>query len=367
MTKLHEINQLGQSIWNDSIRRSMLDNGEMQQLIDNGVTGVTSNPTIFEKAIIGSDDYNDELREMPDGSDAGGIYETLALSDIRRTADLLRPVYDRTDGVDGFISLEVSPALAHDTEGTIAEAQRLFDALDRPNVMIKIPATPEGIPAIAHSIGKGININVTLIFSLAQYEAVTEAYITGLERLDQAGGDVSRIASVASFFVSRVDTLVDKHLEERGNTALQGTIAVANAKMAYARFQQIFGTTRWQALANKGAHVQRPLWASTGTKNPNYPDTLYVDTLIGPHTVNTMPPATLQAVLDHATVASTLETGIDQAREQLAQLQDLGINMTDMTQKLQDDGVAAFAESFETLLSCIGEKRNQLRGEGLAV
>jgi transaldolase len=366
MTTLHGIQQLGQSIWYDNMRRSMLDNGELVHLIEQGVTGITSNPTIFEKAIVGSTDYDDELRELVQDTSAGDIYEILALADIRRAADLLRPVYDRTGGTDGYVSLEVSPTLARDTEGTVAEAQRLFTALDRPNVMIKIPGTPEGIPAIARSIGAGLNINVTLLFSLGQYEAVIDAYMDGLERLAASGGDVGSIASVASFFVSRVDTLVDKELEQHGNSDLQGTIAVANAKLAYARFKELFSGERWQKLAQQGARVQRPLWASTGTKNPAYSDTLYVDTLIGEHTVNTMPPATLNATLDHGTPALTLESGIEEARSQVARLRDLNIDLDAITQQLQDDGVAAFAKSFESLISGIAEKRERLLAEHAA-
>jgi transaldolase len=364
MTKIHELNTLGQSVWYDNMRRSLLDNGELQQLIDAGVTGVTSNPTIFEKAIVDSDDYDNDLRRLvAEDTPVGEIYETLAMDDIRRTADMLRPIYERTDGVDGYVSLEVSPTLAHDTEGTIAEAKRLFAALDRPNVMIKIPATPEGIPAIAQSIGAGININVTLIFSLAQYEAVVGAYMDGLEMLAQAGGDVSKIASVASFFVSRVDSMVDKELEQRGVSDLQGTIAVANAKMAYERFRELFSGARWQALAEHGARVQRPLWASTGTKNPNYSDTLYVDSLIGPDTVNTAPPATISTFLDHGTPAATLESGVNEAREQVERLRDLEISLEAITQQLQEKGVESFAQSFASLMEGIAAKRERLLSE----
>lgn len=361
MTKLHELNRLGQSIWYDNIRRALLDNGEMQALIEAGVTGVTSNPTIFEKAIVGSSDYDTELRQLiAAGMPVGAIYEKLAIADIQRTADLLRPVYERTGGADGYVSLEVSPTLAHDTEGTIAEARRLFAALERPNVMIKIPATPAGIPAITSAIASGINVNVTLIFSLAQYEAVANAYIAGLEQRAAAGGDVAKIASVASFFVSRVDTKVDKALEQRGNTDLLGTIAIANAKLAYARFKEIFSGARWETLAARGARVQRPLWASTGTKNPRYPDTLYVDGLSGPDTVNTVPPATLQALLDHATVAATLESGVDEARARIARLAELGIDFDTITAELLDEGVASFAKSFEDLMEGIAAKCGSL-------
>lgn len=367
MTKLHELNKLGQSIWYDNIRRALLDNGEMQALIDAGVTGVTSNPTIFEKAIVGSADYDAELRQLV-GTDMsiGAIYEKLAIADIQRTADLLRPVYNRTDGVDGYVSLEVSPTLARDTEGTIAEAKRLYAAVDRPNVMIKIPATPEGIPAITQALAAGINVNVTLIFALAHYEAVAEAYVAGLEAYAATGGDISRVASVASFFVSRVDSNVDQALAQHGNTDLLGTIAIANAKLAYARFQTIFSGARWEALAAKGARVQRPLWASTGTKNPQYPDTLYVDALIGPDTVNTVPPATLNALRDHGTVTQTLASGIDNAHTQITQLAHLGIDLAAITAQLQTEGVDSFATSFETLMNGIAAKRERLLAEQTA-
>jgi transaldolase/glucose-6-phosphate isomerase len=360
MTRLHELAQLGQSIWYDNVRRGLLDSGEMAALIEAGVSGVTSNPTIFEKAVVSSSDYDAALHDLVgQGKSVEEIYEALALDDIRRTADLLLPNYERTDGADGYVSLEVSPALAPDTDGTIAEARRLFTALDRPNVMIKVPATLAGISAIEALIGEGINVNVTLIFSLAQYRAAAEAYIAGLERL-AASGDVSRVASVASFFVSRIDTAVDRALEEVGEADLQGKIAIANTKIAYVRFKEIFGGERWERLAGQGARVQRPLWASTSTKNPRYPDTLYVDNLIGPETVNTLPPETLQAFLDHGQVALTLEADLEAARDDLARLADLGVDLDAITRKLLDDGVAAFAKSFEALLGSIAEKRERL-------
>ncbi|MEJ2748486.1 MAG: transaldolase [Anaerolineae bacterium] len=355
MTKLHELAALGQSIWYDNIRRALIESGELQQLLDDGVLGITSNPSIFEKAIAGSADYDTAVQALAAaGKDAVAIYETVALEDIAQAADMLRPVYDATDGVDGYVSLEVSPALAHDTAGTIANARRLFAALDRPNIMIKVPATPAGIPAIRQLISEGINVNVTLIFSLESYAAVMEAYMAGLEAYE---GDLSRVASVASFFVSRVDTAVDKLLAEKGNTALQGKIAVANAKVAYKRFQAKFAGPRWRALAEKGARVQRPLWASTSTKNPAYPDTLYVTELIGPHTVNTVPPATLTAFKEHGRAAETLTVGLEEAEAQLAQLAEIGIDLAAVTQQLQDEGVAAFAKSFESLLASVEQKR----------
>lgn len=365
MTKLHELAALGQSMWYDSISRALLEQGELQALIDAGVRGVTSNPAIFEKAIVGSGDYDAAMRAWIERDvSVEALYEALALEDIRRGADLLRPIYERTQGADGYISLEVSPTLAHDTEGTVADARRLFAALARPNVMIKVPATPEGIPAIAALIGEGINVNATLMFSLAHYEAVAEAYLAGLEALAEAGGALSGVASVASFFVSRVDTAVDRELERLGETALQGKIAIANAKAAYARFKGVFSGARWDRLAAQGARVQRPLWASTGTKNPAYSDTLYVDALIGPDTVNTAPPATVEAFLAHGTVAPTLEAEMEAAFAHLAQLEALGIDLDAITETLQVEGVQAFADAFEGLLAGIAEKRARLAGRG---
>lgn len=369
MTKLHELAQMGQAIWFDFIRRAFIDTGELQALVDQGVRGVTSNPTIFEKAIAGSTDYDWAMGNLvhtgksTTGKSTEEIYETLAFEDITKAAQVLRPLYDATAGADGYVSIEVSPTLAHNTAGTVADAKRIFATLAQPNVMIKIPATPAGIPAIAAVIAAGINVNVTLIFSLAQYLPVAEAYLRGLETLAAAGGDLRQVASVASFFVSRVDASVDAALAKLGNQALQGKIAVDNAKVAYADFQQIFSGPRWQRLADLGAQVQRPLWASTGVKNPHYPDTLYVDNLVGPHTVNTLPPATLTAVLDHGQSAVTLTTDVAGARTRLAQLAALGIDLDQITQKLQDEGVAAFVKSFETLMASIEEKRARLRQE----
>ena len=362
MTKLHTINQLGQSIWYDNIRRSLLDSGEFQKLIQAGVSGVTSNPTIFDKAIRGSTDYDAGLQRLLDADEpVNKVFEALALEDIGRTADLLRPIFDRTHGVDGYVSLEVDPNLAYDTQNTISEAKRLFAALGRPNVMIKVPATPAGYPAVETLIGEGINVNVTLMFSMAQYDATAEAYLMGLDRLAERGGDLSQVASVASFFVSRVDTAVDRALEKHPHgSSLQGKIAIANTKMVYARFREIFDGERWGKLVAQGARVQRPLWASTSTKNPSYPDTLYVDNLIGPDTVNTIPPATLQAVLDHGAVAPAVETGLDKARAQLARLSELGVDLDAITHQLLEDGITAFAKSFESLLASIDAKREQL-------
>jgi transaldolase/glucose-6-phosphate isomerase len=367
MTKIHKLANLGQAIWLDYIRRSFITSGELQALIDKGLRGVTSNPTIFDKAIAGSSDYDDDLQKLAaEDKSIEEIYEALVSEDITRTADLLRPVYDATEGADGYISLEANPKLAYDTEGTIAEIRHLCDLVERANVMFKVPATPAGIPAIETLISEGININVTLIFSLTQYEAVAEAYIAGLEKLAEAGKNLSRVASVASFFVSRVDVAVDQALEEIGKTGqlqallLRGKIAIANSKVAYARFRKIFSGKRWERLSEQGARVQRVLWASTSTKNPEYPDTLYVDNLIGPDTVNTLPPVTLQALLDHGSVVPTVDTNVEEARAQLARLSDLGVDLDAITQKLLDDGVSSFTESSESLLSSIAEKRDQL-------
>jgi transaldolase/glucose-6-phosphate isomerase len=364
---LTALREIGQSVWLDFIRRSFTTSGGLQRLVDQGVRGVTSNPSIFEKAIAGSDDYDNAMRGLVEaGRSVDEIYESLALEDIGRAADILRPVYEESACADGFVSLEVSPALAQDTERTIAEARRLFAVLNRPNIMIKVPATPAGIPAIETLIGQGINVNATLIFSLAHYEAVAQAYMAGLERLAATGpaGALGRVASVASFFVSRIDTAVDRVLEGIGETELAGKIAIASARVAYGRFREIFRGKRWERLVAQGARVQRPLWASTSTKNPLYPDTLYVDSLIGPDTVNTIPPDTLEAFLDHGRVSPSLEAGIDEAGRQMGRLSELGIDLDAITEKLQEEGVAAFAKAFDGLMDSIAGKREQLLTEG---
>ena len=360
MGKLHELHDLGQSVWLDYIRRSYTRDGELARLVDRGLRGVTSNPTIFEKAITGSDDYDDELRTvMQTSDDAESIFEHLAVTDIREAADTLRPVYDESDRADGFVSLEVSPDLAHDTDGTIAAAKRLFETVDRPNAMIKIPATAAGIPAIRNTIAAGINVNVTLIFSLESYEAVVEAYLAGLEALLDRGGDPAGVASVASFFVSRIDTAVEKELARLG-AEINGSIAVDNARLAYERSKELFAGPRWERLGAAGAREQRLLWASTGTKSDALPDTFYVDELIGGPTVNTVPPATLDAFLDHGTVAPTLDTDTAVARERFEQLARLGIDLGTITDELQDAGVQSFADSFAALLAGVEEKRKRL-------
>ncbi len=360
MTRLHELSQQGQAAWFDYIRRSFLTSGELAAWVEKGIRGVTSNPAIFEKAIAGTSDYDADMKQMAAaGKSAEEIYETLVLDDIRQAADILRPVYDTTSGADGYVSREVDPELANDTANTISEAKRLFASLARPNVMIKIPATPAGIPAIEEAISQGVNVNVTLIFSLSHYEAVAQAYIKGLERLLVTGGDLAGVASVASFFVSRVDTAVDGELATQGKTELLGKIAIDNARLAYARFLEIFCGDRWQKLVRAGARVQRPLWASTGTKNPDYIDTLYVDTLIGPDTVNTMPPATLNAFLDHGSAANTIGNDLDGARSRMDALAGLNIDLAAVTERLQDEGVVAFANAFRALMQSISEKRQQ--------
>ncbi len=361
MTRLHQLAELGQAVWLDYISRSLATTGQLRSLIEQGVRGVTSNPTIFDKAISSSSDYDPDLQRLArEGKTPMEIYEALALDDIARVADILRPAHELPDGLGGYVSLEVSPTLADDTEGTIAEARRLYRALNRPNVFIKVPATPAGIPAIETLIAEGYNINITLMFSLAQYRATAEAYIRGLERRAALGMDVSRVASVASFFVSRVDTLADQALARIGHPELQGKTAIANTKMAYALFRQTFSGERWGRLAALGARAQRPLWASTSTKNPLFPDTLYVDTLIGPDTVNTMPLNTLSAFMDHGQVALTLEAGMDEARAVLARLEELGISLDEITDRLLTEGVASFAKSFEDLLFSIGQKSLKL-------
>jgi transaldolase len=368
-TKLHEIAELGQSVWLDYLKRSLIASGELEAYVESGLRGLTSNPAIFEKAIVGSDEYDDDTRRLAEqGKTALETYEVLAIEDIQRSADVLRPVYDQTDGIDGYVSLEVNPHLAHNTQDTIAEARRLFAAVSRPNVMIKVPATMQGMPAIRDLIAEGININVTLMFSLSQYDQVADAFMQGLEERAANINDLKSIASVASFFVSRMDVKVDPLLDKLGSPkaqALKGKIGIANAKMAYQRFRETFQSERWQRLASDGARIQRVLYGSTSTKNPRYPDTLYVDNLIGPDTINTVPPDTLQAFLDHGRVALTLESDLDQARGQLDDLAELGIDLDSITQQLLEEGVQKFAEPFDKLIESIAAKQTKfLRTEG---
>jgi transaldolase/glucose-6-phosphate isomerase len=370
VTKLNQLAEVGQAVWLDYIQRAFMKSGELQKLINMGLRGMTSNPTIFEKAIAGSPDYDEEIAPLArQGKSTQEIYETLAIADIRMSADLLRPVYDATRGADGYVSLEVNPELAHDTAQTLSEAKRLWAEVQRPNLMVKIPATREGIPAIREAIAAGVNVNVTLIFSLERYEEVMEAYLKGLEKRLKHGESVEQIASVASFFVSRLDSKVDKRLEvvikDGGPQAKQaapllGRSAVANAKLAYQRFKRVFEGERFQKLAAHGARLQRPLWASTSTKNPNYSDILYVQELIGKHTVNTLPQNTLEAFLDHGHVKLTIEEGVEQSRNEIAALERLGISMESVTQELEDEGVTAFAKSYQDLLKSLEEKRLSL-------
>lgn len=364
---VQELGKLGQSVWLDNVYRGLITSGDLQRLIDTGVTGLTSNPTIFQKAISGSSDYDEAMiGHAEGGKDAEAVFEALAVEDIESVAGLLAPVYHRTAGADGFVSLEVNPHLAHDTQGTIAEARRLFARLDRPNLMIKVPATPEGIPAIRQLISEGINVNVTLTFSLDAYSQVREAYISGLEARSNAGEDISRVSSVASFFVSRVDTAVDALIGEsvaRGNNSLgclMGKAAIANARLAYQDFGRTFGHDRFLALRDKGAKVQRPLWASTSTKNPAFSDVLYVEELIGPDTVNTLPDATLEAFMDHGVVSQTLDADIEEAHDTLFALKAAGISMDDVTDKLLKDGVQAFADSYDQGVETVDLKRASL-------
>jgi transaldolase len=367
MPSLSELHALGQSVWLDFIRRSLITTGEMANLVAQGVQGMTSNPAIFEKAIAGSSDYDEDIKALiKAGRGVDDIYETLAVHDIQQAADVLAPVYQTTGGRDGYVSLEVNPLLAGDTGRSVAEAIRLFSTVRRPNLMIKIPATAAGLPAITACIAAGVNVNVTLIFSLENYRAVADAYIAGIEQLAvkgpsaDGGHTVERIASVASFFVSRVDSAVDRQLEQRGARDLLGTIAIANCKLAYADYQQIFSRPRWRELASRGAKPQRVLWASTSTKNPAYRDTLYVDELVGPDTVNTLPPETLTAFIDHGRAAETLTRELDVARGRVERLKGLGIDLDAVTRSLQEEGVAAFVKPFTALLGSIEAKRRQL-------
>ncbi len=367
---LLQLHDLGQSVWLDQLSRSLLTGGGLKRLIDeDGLRGVTSNPTIFQKAISGSQDYAGQLETLArGGSNVSQIYEEIVLQDIGNAADVLRTVYDANDGADGFISLEVSPLLANDTTATIEEAKKLFARLNRPNVMIKVPGTPAGLPAVEELLFSGLNINITLIFAVEVYEQVAEAYIKGLERRVAAGLPVDHIASVASFFVSRIDSMVDKQLgqlaeavtddqQKQRINSLMGKTAIANAKLAYESFKRIFGSDRFAKLKEKGARVQRPLWASTSTKNPAYPDTMYLDTLIGADTVNTVPPATLDAFREHGTAKPTLDTGLEEAHHVFDELKAVGIDMTAVTNKLTEEGVASFSESFDELFEVIEARR----------
>ena len=356
---LREIANQGQAVWLDNISRQLVEDGGLERLItEDGLTGVTSNPTIFEKAIGGSDRYNDDLSDAASrGLDAREIFFELGLRDIRAAADLLRGVYDSTEGRDGYVSFELPPELADDAQGSVENAKLLRERIDRPNVMIKVPGTEAGVAAFEELTACGVPVNVTLLFSVTRYEEVAEAYVRGLERRLADGGRIDRIGSVASFFVSRVDSTIDKQLEELGRSELAGKAGVANARIAYESFQRIFSGERWERLAAEGARVQRPLWASTSTKNPNYPDTLYVDELIGPDTVNTMPDATIEAARDHARAERTIDRDVPAAHAHMKALREAGIDVDHIVDvQLVEEGVASFAKSFDSMVETIGEK-----------
>lgn len=367
---LVKVGAFGQSIWLDYIRRQMIISGELKKFIDeDGLKGVTSNPAIFEKAIAGSDDYDAAIRKLAQaGKDIQEIYQTLTVEDVGQGADVFRSVYDRVDGTDGFVSLEVNPHLAHDTQGTIAEARRLWQALSRPNVLIKVPATKEGLPAIKQLISEGINVNVTLLFGLPRYKEVAEAYISGLEDRAARNQPINRLASVASFFLSRIDVLLDPQLGKlaaaggpnaTGAKELQGEIAIASAKIAYTIYQEIFGSERFKKLAAQGGRPQRLLWASTSTKNPAYPDVKYVEPLIGAETVNTLPLETLEAYRDHGNPASRLTEAVGRASSYLQRLPELGLDLNQATQQLEDEGVEKFNKPFDSLMDTLENKRQK--------
>jgi transaldolase len=362
MTPLKQLAEQGQSVWIDFLSRRFVQDGGLAGLVRDGVVGVTSNPTIFQAAIAEGDAYDAQIRELSaTESDPKEIFIALARDDIRDACDVLRPVWDAGNGKDGWVSLEVDPNLAHDTERTIAEAKRLHALVEKPNLFIKIPATREGLPAIEETIAAGIPVNVTLIFSLERHREVAEAYVRGLQRLVEGGGDPSRIASVASFFVSRVDTEADKRLDELGgHDELKGTLAIANAKLAYVTYDEVFSGAEWEKLAAAGATAQRCLWASTSTKNPEYRDVIYVEELIGPDTVNTMPRETVDAFQDHGNVERTLDRDVEGARAVLQAFADAGIAYDDVVQTLEREGVEKFAKSFRELFADLEAKRDQL-------
>jgi len=365
---LLKLEAFGQSVWLDDLRRSALDNGELQGLIQqDGVSGLTSNPSIFEKAIVDSNDYDNAIHALAlQGKSIEEIYQALTVEDIQRAADLFRPIFDRLEGADGFVSLEVSPQLARDTAGTIVEARKLWVAVNRPNLFIKVPATREGLPAIQQLIGEGINVNITLLFGLPRYREVVEAYLLGLETLAAHGKPLANVSSVASFFLSRIDVLIDPLLEklklENGTAAwnlagIQGQVAIASAKVAYVVYKEIFGGERYLKLAQMGARTQRLLWASTGTKNPEYSDVKYIEPLIGDKTINTIPPETLNAYRDHGKPSSQLETGVREAYHILEGLRQAGLDLDTLTPELEDEGVTKFSKAFEQLMAALQEKR----------
>jgi transaldolase len=363
MTLLHQLyTEGGQSPWIDNLSRDAIRSGRLANMLDEGIRGVTSNPTIFQKAMTGTDVYSADFARLIEGGTVEQAFWEMATADVTAALEIFHPLYVQSGGGDGFISLEVSPRLAYDTAGTIKDARIFHERIAMPNLLVKIPATEPGVPAIRQMISEGRNINVTLIFSIDRYDAVIEAYISGLEAFAATGGDLSRVHSVASFFVSRVDTEVDRRLEALNNDkalALRGKAAVAQAKLAYQLFLERFSGPRWEPLKAKGAHVQRPLWASTSTKNPAYPDLLYVDSLVGPDTVNTMPDATVAAFLDHGTVARTVDQGADAARAEIEALGEVGVDMADVSHKLEEEGVAGFSKSFDELLQALEDKANE--------
>jgi len=372
---LIRLQQLGQSPWHDNIRRQLLTSGTLKKMVDDGdITGLTSNPTIFEQAIASSTDYDRDLHRLArEGKSAEQIFDPLAIDDIRNAADVFAPVFERTGGNDGYVSIEVMPRLAQDTQATIQEARRLWSAVNRPNLMVKIPATAAGVPAIEQSIADGLNINVTLIFSLKRYDEVMDAYLRGLIRRLENGQKIDRTASVASFFVSRVDTLTDKLLDEKIASgaekkdllqSLKGKAAIANAKLAYQEFRRKFSTEAFAGLKNHGARLQRPLWASTSTKNPAYPDLYYVEALVGPDSVDTMPPATIQAYKDHGNPEVRIDKKVDDARRAMDQLAEVGVTMDEVTKKLEIDGVASFAKSFDSLIAVVEKRRKETLAAG---
>lgn len=375
-TSLKQLHAAGVSIWLDYIDRSILRNGDLKKRIESeSLTGMTSNPTIFEKALAEGTAYDDQVKSAEGDFTAMELFELVETSDVRDACDIFRPVYDATKGEDGYVSIEVSPGAANDATATVSEAQRLWATVDRPNVMIKIPGTVEGAKAVRQTIAAGINVNITLLFSLAAYQRVIDAYMDGLEDRVKAGKDIAQIHSVASFFVSRVDSEIDKRLDaiiekdaskKASLDPLHGKAAIANAQLAYELFQKSIASPRWKALAAKGATVQRPLWASTSTKNKSYNDVMYVEELIGPHSVNTMPPATIVAFKDHGKVARTVDANYDAARKTIADLEANGIKMDDVTDKLLTEGLASFQKSFDTLLGGLRDKTKKLGKELVA-
>jgi transaldolase len=368
MNALTALLEQGQSIWYDFISREFIQSGEMKRLVDLGLRGMTSNPTIFEKAITSGSDYDESIRELvASGNPTAEIATQLFIQDVRDACDVMRPVYDSSGGTDGFISIEVSPLLATKTDDTIVEARRLWRDIDRPNLMVKIPGTTEGLPAIRTCIADGININITLMFSLDQYLEVADAWMSGLEDRVARGESITSINSVASIFVSRIDTMIDALLDKIGTPeaiALRGLTALANTKLVYREFQRLMTSPRWRALADKDATPQRPLWASTSSKNPAYPDLIYVTNLIGPLTVNTLPPETLNALLDHGTIAPSVEEGVNEAEETIAAVRAAGVDLDAVMQKLIDEGVEKFVKSFESLSQRIDEKKGALAEAG---